>query len=288
MKRVFSNYRIVTFSPAGRARNVRLLHRYLSSFRHLIDAHEWWVNTPNEADQSAIAEVSALHPNFYQAVEIEMPYGNYNFGVVLERLREFYRQRCCDPNTIYIKIDDDFCYIGRDALHDLIQFRIENPDYFLVCPPTVNSVLQNHILQRTAQIGRAPAYSYDPSDSNGYASGEAAQILHDRFINSLDSGQGCGWEFPRWELNQSEHGTIGVTCFFGRDFAAFGGEVSGNDEQYLMCVKPRDLGRINAFAPCRAGRDAFFAHYAYSPQKAHLDSTDILSRYEEVATCRFL
>ena len=208
--------------------------------------------------------------------------------MLLERLREFYRLRCCDSNTIYIKIDDDFCYIGRDAMHDLIQFRIENPDYFLVCPPTVNSSLQTHVLQRMGQLAHEPYfYSYDPFNDNGFRSGEAAQQLHEGFLQSLTT-EHSWWEFPRWELNQLERGTIGAACFFGRDFAAFGGEVIDNDEHDLMCVKPREIGRINAFAPCRAGRDAFFAHYSYSPQKAHLDTTDILARYEEVATCRRL
>ena len=132
---MFDNYRVITFSPAGRERNLKLLHRYLSSFRHIVDSHEWWVNTPNETDQKAIAEITAMAPDFYQAVEIEMPYGDYNFGVVLERLREFYQRRCCDRGTIYIKIDDDFCYIGRDAFADLLQFRVENPTTFWCVHP---------------------------------------------------------------------------------------------------------------------------------------------------------
>ena len=287
MAPLFSNFRIVTFSPAGRARNVRLLHRFLMAARDIVDSHEWWVNTPDAQDQRAIADVAGLAPDFYRAVEVEQSYDNFGHRVILERLRDFYRQRCCDPDTIYLKIDDDFCYIGRDALADLIQFRVEHPDYFLVCPPTINSVLQTHVLQRTSLLPRQPFfYGYGPLDANGYASGEAAQLLHEAFLASLQGVAGDAWRFPQWELNEWERGTIGAICFFGRDLAAFGGDVTNDDEHFLMCVKPRELDRVNAFAPCRAGRDAFFAHYAYAPQKAHLDSTDILSRYEDAATWR--
>ena len=286
---MFGNYRIVTFSPAGRERSMKLLHRYLSSFGHIVDSHEWWINTPDEADQKAIAEITAMAPDFYQAVEVDVPYTDFGYQTIVRRLREFYRQRCRDRGTIYIKIDDDFCYIGQDALHDLIQFRIENPDYFLVCPPTVNSSLQTHVLQRMGQLAYQPYfYGYDTFDANGFRSGEAAQQLHEEFVQSLTHNGHSWWELPRWELNQYERGTIGAACFFGSDFADFDSDVIDNDEHYLMCVKPRELGRINAFAPCRAGRDAFFAHYSYSPQKAHLDTTDILARYEEVATHRRL
>ena len=76
---MFDNYRIVTFSPAGRERNMKLLHRYLSSFAHIVDSHEWWVNTPNEADQKAIAEITTMAPDFYQAVEIEIPLWKLRF-----------------------------------------------------------------------------------------------------------------------------------------------------------------------------------------------------------------
>ena len=285
---MFRNYRVVTFSPAGRARNLRLLHRYLMSFGATIDTHEWWVNTPDESDQRAIADIAALAPDFYRVVEVEVPYTDFGHRVILKRLREFYRQRCCDSGTIYIKIDDDFCYIGRDALTDLLEFRVQHSEYFLVCPPTVNSVFQSHILQRTAFLPHGPYhFGWGAVDASGYASGEAAQLLHERFLESLEGAPESGWQFPLWEL-RGERGTIGATCFFGRDFAGFSGDVTDDDEHYLMSVKPRELGRINAFAPCRAGRDAFFAHYAYSPQKAHLDTTDILSRYEDVATRRGL
>lgn len=282
---MFANYRIVSFSPAGRQRNMALLDRFLRVNRYLIDRHEWWVNTPNEGDRTFIQELAERHPDFYSAVEVDAPYDHFGQRVILERLRHFYRERCQDTRTIYLKIDDDFCYIGKDAVADLLEFRVAHPDYFLVMPPTVNSILHNHVAQRMALVPREPLYfGYSPFDPNGYSSGQGAELVHRAFLDALNRNLMAPWTFPRWEFTEFECASIGATCFFGRDLAAFGGDVTDDDEHFLSCVKPRELNRVNAVSPCLPHRDAFFAHYAYAPQKAHLDTTDVLSSYEMVAS----
>ena len=75
----------------------------------------------------------------------------------LERLRHFYFERRRDARIIYLKIDDDFCFLGKDALGDLLEFRVAHPDYFFVMPPTVNSMLQSHIAQTSIVRGLSKA-----------------------------------------------------------------------------------------------------------------------------------
>lgn len=282
---MFANYRVVSFSPAGRKRNMALLDRFLRVNRALIDRHEWWINTPDPNDQAFVHELAAQHPSFYSAVEVDATYDNFGQRVIVERLRHFYRERCQDARTIYLKIDDDFCYIGKDAIADLLEFRVAHPKYFLVMPPTVNSALQSHVVQRTGQLPHEPIhFGYSPFDSSGYSSGPGAELLHHAFLEARNRNVITPWTFPRWEFGEFERATIGATCFFGRDLASFGGDVTDDDEHFLGCVKTRELGRINAVAPGLQSRDSFFAHYAYAPQKQHLDTTDVLSRYEDVAS----
>ena len=282
---MFSNYRIVSFSPAGRKRNMALLDRFLRANRFLIDCHEWWINTQSTDDEAFIHELAERHPNFYQAVALDAPYKMNGDRVILERLRHFYFERCQDARTIYLKIDDDFCFLGKDAIADLLEFRVAHPDYFLVMPPTVNSMLQSHIVQRLGHLPREPLwFGYSPFDPNGYRSGEGAEVIHRAFLDSRAHNLTSPWTFPRWEFNEFERATIGAMCFFGRDFASFGGVVADEDEDFLSCVKPRELNRVNAVAPCLPNRDAFFVHYAYAPQRGHLDTTDVLASYEALAS----
>ncbi len=277
---MFANKRIVSFSLSGRKRNLALLDRFLRVNRGFIDSHEWWVNTINPGDRAFIYQLAGRHPDFYTAVELEAPYDDFG-----ERIRHFYMQRCQNPETIYLKIDDDFCYIGQDAISHLLEFRLAHPEYFLVMPPTVNSALQTHVLQRTSQLPRTPfRFGYEPFDPNGLGSGEAAELIHHTFLEALNREPATPWTFPQWEFYDYEHATIGATCFFGRDLVPFGGDVTREDENFLSSVKPRELGRVCCVAPCSPHLDAFFAHYAYGPQKEHLDKTDVLSRYEAVAS----
>jgi hypothetical protein len=67
--------------------------------------------------------------------------------------------------------------------------------------------------------------------------------------------------------------------WFGRDFAMFAGNVpEQNEDEWLSVVKPSELMRAN----CIYG-DAVVCHFAYPFQEAHLESTDLLSRYVSIA-----
>lgn len=46
-----------------------------------------------------------------------------------------------DPDTLYIKIDDDITYIHDNAIPQLIQSRIDNPDAFAISANLINSPL---------------------------------------------------------------------------------------------------------------------------------------------------
>lgn len=56
--------------------------------------------------------------------------------------------------------------------------------------------------------------------------------------------------------------------------AEFKGEVPGDDEEFLSCIKPTQLGKANCF-----NGDALIAHFAFGPQREGLDKMDILNRY---------
>ena len=50
-----------------------------------------------------------------------------------------------DPNTIYLRFDDDICYIAPDAINNLLNFRIEHPEFFLVYPVIVNNSMNEFL-----------------------------------------------------------------------------------------------------------------------------------------------
>ena len=74
-------------------------------------------------------------------------------------------------------------------------------------------------------------------------------------------------------------GRFSINCilWFGGEMAEFKGEVPGDDEEFLSCIKPTQLGKANCF-----NGDALIAHFAFGTQREGLDKMDILNRYGNI------
>src|SRR5262245_10155783 len=133
---MLDGYRIVSVTPAGRRRFVKLLANYLLQERGLIDEHEWWVNTDVPEDVDYLRGLSQQHPDFFRLITVSSPIPPPEKRTY--RICEF-APRLVEPNTIYLRLDDDIVYIAPGAIRALLRFRIENPAPFLVYPCIVNN-----------------------------------------------------------------------------------------------------------------------------------------------------
>ena len=77
------------------------------------------------------------------------------------------------------------------------------------------------------------------------------------------------WAMTRFSIN--------CILWFGKDMKAFDGIVPGDDEEFLSCIKPTELGKAN----CING-DALISHFAFGPQREILDKCTILEKYGEI------
>ena len=71
--------------------------------------------------------------------------------------------------------------------------------------------------------------------------------------------------------------SINCVLWFGKDMAEFKGIVPGDDEEFLSCIKPTQLGKCNCF-----NGDALISHFAFGTQREGLDKMDILNRYGNI------
>lgn len=271
---MFEGYRVVSVTPIGRRKYLEVLAPYLSREAGLIDEHQWWINTHETADIAYVNRLSAQRPDFFRVVEVDTP---HTTDAVRrnERIANFY-SRCIDPDTIYIKLDDDICYMAPQAVLELLRFRVENPAYFLTYANTINSPLNTHIHQR---IGALPpsceAIDYDPF-GNAWREPHIAALAHEVFLHDVESDSIDRWRFERWEMPQPERFSINFCAWFGRDFQLFEGRVEGDDEEFLACEVPRRLARTNAVC----GR-ALVSHYAFGSQREALENSGLLEQYYE-------
>ena len=71
--------------------------------------------------------------------------------MVMKVSMHFYK-KCVEPNTIYFKLDDDVVWMEPGLIEKMVQFRIENPHYFLVSPLVINNSLSTYLLQIAGKI----------------------------------------------------------------------------------------------------------------------------------------
>lgn len=271
---MFEGYHVVSVTPAGRRKYLEVLAPYLRRETGIIDRHEWWINTTDEDDIAYIHSLSRERPDFFSAVEVgaRCPTGG---GERCRRLAYFY-PRCMEPGTIYIKLDDDICYIAPNAVPELLQFRVDNPSYFLVYANTVNSPLNLHIHQRLGALPSSCGFvDYNPF-GNAWAEPDIAALAHETFLRDLEDDRTDRWRFDRWEMPQPERFSINFCAWFGADFRLFNGWVRGDDEEFLSREMPARLERPNAVC----GR-SLVSHFAFATQRETLEKSDLLQRYRQ-------
>lgn len=268
---MYRGRRVVVVTPAGRRRYMRLLVPQILGLRDVVDEYRIWQNTEDATNIQYFQSLAAEHPDF---VTVEtLPPGVKVTGCIT--ICRFFRN-CADPDTVYVRFDDDIVLLDSlEAFKALLDFRIDNPRYFLVYGTVLNNSIITHVLQRIGalDVGRGKA-GYGCMDPTGWRCPHFAEHLHRQVLAAPSLER---FRMPvNWDLFHNERVSINCICWLGAEFAAFGGAVGPDEEQWLSVDKPRALRRIN----CVFG--GFVAvHFAFESQRPGLEATDVLARYAE-------
>lgn len=260
---MYGDYRVVAVTPAGRQKYLEILHHYVSRDigAGLIDEWHLWLNTTDSDD---IAYCKSLTANNRIKVVPCKVRPNQN-----KTIHTFF----CDyvaADTIYIRFDDDVCYVAPDAAERLLEFRVENPEFFIVLPAIINNALVAHIHYRFGlyPARRRPQFDYFVLGNLWRIPTMAAEV-HERFL--VDVGDNIDrYKFDKWLLH-GDRMSINCICWFGKEFAKFGGKVGIDEENWLT------QGRHN----CVCGT-AIVSHFAFYTQRPYLETTDLLGRYKDL------
>jgi hypothetical protein len=124
--------------------------------------------------------------------------------------------------------------------------------------------------------------NYIALDGETYGNPHIGEMKHRAFIEKIKKGTHKEYEFKEWILSIYERCCINVISWLGEEFAKFNGEVHFNEEPWLSVHKPKQIKKCNSVCG-----DALFVHFAYAPQRKHLDNTDCLAQYAEIAKEKF-
>lgn len=266
---MYQNYKIVVNTAAGRRRYMQYLVPPILE-ADIVDRYDIWVNTHNMVD---IEFFKQLAKKYTKVNLVWQPEGIVN-GIA--SINAFYRD-CCDRDTIYMKLDDDVVWFEPDLFEKMVKFRIENPDYFLVSPLVINNALSTYLLQVHDKIKLDKYYMSICAERTICHDGWFAADLHNWFMeNFLKPNTYKDLYVGKHPMGMTRF-SINCILWFGSDMAEFNGVVPGDDEEFLSCIKPTQLGKCNCF-----NGDALISHFAFGTQREGLDKMDILNKYGQI------
>ena len=271
--------KIVGVTPAGRERYLRILVPYLLQNRHVLDEHVFWINTEIKEDIDFIKKTCAEYPNFFKYQESKVPInGNHSIAHFFEN--------CPDKNTMYIRFDDDICFIEKNAISNLVKFRKENQEYFLVFGNIINNAICNFINQKNGalppEIGKL---TYNCMCPEGWENGQVAINIHKHFISDVEKNRVDKYKFDKWVLNDYERVSINFISWFGRDLKLLKAKVGLVVNNYVIEEEPwltEFFPRKFKIKNCICG-DAIVSHLAFYTQRKEIETqTTLLSDFEKL------
>ena len=291
--------KIVSVTPAGRKIQLAILIPYLLKNRGKIDEHHFWVNSIFDSDIAYIRKACDEHPDFFKFIEcplgspIPKPMWPY------QSLNSFHAL-CKDEDTIYIRFDDDICWIDEDFVENMVKFRTENPEYFLVSANVINNGVCAMLHQRCGAI-KHPMVCDGICGGNAWADPEFALFQHRELIRHIKDKTTDVYKcFKQWvlldvlknydrsinpEMKFKEPGrfSINCVCWFGRDYpryceSFYKDGVFKGEETWPTYYYPREVNKFNVICG-----DAVVAHFSYGVQRQTLIMSDVIQQYTELA-----
>lgn len=298
------DHRVITWTPYGRKETVSILARYMfrEHARGVID--EWWLclNTdPEQADDVRYAHLLARsYPDWIKIKE--RPAGRPRRHPK-QKNTGYFCEYMTDPNTVFVRFDDDIVYIHPEAINRLVAHRLEQPDGVASFPVMWNNSIISWYAQQAGIIpapgtiseisrgeGRLISDQYvwpkvggpHCMDAVGWADGRFAVALHQLLLDKVAAGRAEDlFLYQDMQLQPGMQFSVSVFASLGKMYAGLdepGVLVPYEEEHWHTVAQPLKVGIPNSIVG-----DALVSHYTFFPQGAIVRATDILDRYRDLA-----
>ncbi len=270
--------RLISVTPAGRRRYLKILTNYLLRNRHVIDEHHWWVNTRNPGDLAYLHQLVDRYPGFFKLV-VKPIDASAQIGAQIWS----YLSDCVEEDAVYIRLDDDICYIADDAIQNMLDYRLANENPFLVLGSIVNNAVCSYYYQKAGLIPESwGKLSEDCQDPLGWESSTFANKIHTRFLHDIARGYEGKWKRCPNQFSGIQRFSVNAISWLGKDLKQVEElHRKGIDEENLITnILPQRFDRPNEICT-----DALFGHYAFFTQRRYLEmvAPQILDQYLRIS-----
>ena len=266
---MYRGYKIVVNTAAGRRRYMQYLVPAILAC-DIVDRYDVWVNTLNGTDIEFFRRLAAEFPKVNLVWQPD--------GVVdgIRSINAFYKA-CVEEDAIYFKIDDVLIWIEPDGIRKMVDFRIDNPEYFLVSPIVINNPVAAYLLQVRGKLKLDRYFNCHVLHPIMWKDGNFVLQLHEWFMDTCLATRSWDKLHTKDQPMSMARFSINAVLWFGRDLKKIDGIVPGDDEEFLSCIHPTQIGAAN----CWNG-SVVAAHFAFFTQRDFLDSQNILERYGKI------
>jgi len=264
--------KVVGVIPAGRRKFMEILFPYLLN-QNSIDEFEIWENTNNIQDIQYMHDFASAHSSKFSVQPL--PCGGVEGSGSIRHFMRF----CCDPEVIYVRIDDDICWMAPDCLDKLVDFRIKNKQHFLVHANVINNNICSFLHQSMGAMTReSSSLKYESSCGDAMANPSVACEAHDCVRNHYENHNLDAYKFAQWIDWNNTRICINLISWFGKDMHQDGRDFENKNEELEMSVRLPEAKQMTK-AICG---DALAVHYSYGTQ-LHGIPEDYLAWYRELS-----
>ena len=271
---MYKNFKVKPLIFAGRKDTMQILFPLIKS--NIIDEVLVGVNTKNQSDIDFINQYCQIDPKFKK---IDIPWDKIGTPSVYN----YMFSRMTDEDTIYIKLDDDLIFLSERFFEDLVEFRVEHPEYISIYPFVINNPLCNWLGGWFKEFTNQSDCMYktwqDPKYAmfllSAFAEGKLPIINKSNYVFDKKDA------FYRNEIKFSICPSINAVCFWGFDCKKMNWADRmvkyGTDEIYLT------QGIFNDFGHARKHvvyNKPLCVHYAFYTQRNMLNALNILEKYK--------
>lgn len=279
---MIDGHKVACWTPFGRERTVSLLVKYMERDvkRGLVDEYILYMNTDDgQASDRAYGYALAEQHDWIRIIERPERHPGPK-----QRSTGYFYRYATDPETVYVRFDDDVVFVDESAVENLVRARLQMPAPTAVFPVIFNNAIVSHFLQACGRVpmewGEVKPYCMDPM---GWANGPFAVKLHELLLDHIERGRVedlyLYQDFPIAPGTQ-----FSVSCFasLGSMYAALPGGpgvlVPDEEEAFHTVHHPLATG-----APNILRGDAVVSHFSFFPQHPFLNNTNLLDRYRDLA-----
>lgn len=278
--------KVVAWTPYGRKETMSILVKYIARDVEagVVDEYHLYMNT--DADQVEDVRYAYDLNSRYEWIKLkERPADEEVLHPKQLNTGRYYRY-AIEPNTVYVRFDDDIVYVHEKAIERMVKARLASPA-LVVFPLIWHNAIVSWYLQQMGKI-RADGWgnrvqSMYCMDPVGWASGTFAETIHRQLLDHIRAGT-VDELFIHHDIQLPLSLQFSVSCFAAhsdiyREMDPPGYLNHHEEEHWHTVDRPAQTGRANVITG-----NALVAHLSFFPHSSYIrNETDILQQYRELA-----